>query len=216
MPDTSLEAVLFDYGQVLSAAPDPADWEHLRLLSGLDPATLQHEYWLYRHSYDRGGHTGEFYWKQIAADTGRTYTPQQIESLFEADYQVWARPNQPMLDWAAALQSSGIRTGILSNIGDQMAARFIQRFPWLKKFTHCTWSYALNLAKPEPEIYHAAAAGLGLSVDRILFVDDIQRNIDAAHLLGMNAILYVPGSHDRFLVDMKSRNLTHLLTPTTP
>jgi len=83
------------------------------------------------------------------------------------------------------------------------------RYPWIDEFTHHTWSHALNLAKPEPAIYHHAAEGLRTPPENILFLDDRTENIDAAHAIGMQAILYT--THNAFEEEMHARNLDHLL-----
>ena len=65
-----VDAVLFDYGQVLSGPPDPAAWAVLRAVSGLDEERLHAAYWKFRHDYDRGALTGRSYWDAVAADAG--------------------------------------------------------------------------------------------------------------------------------------------------
>ena len=65
-----VDAVLFDYGQVLSGPPDAAAWGVLRAVSGLDEERLHAAYWKFRHDYDRGTLTGRAYWDAVAADAG--------------------------------------------------------------------------------------------------------------------------------------------------
>ena len=62
-----IRAVLFDYGLVLSAPPDPAAWARMKAITGLDEARFDRAYWLPRHDYDRGTHTGPGYWRTVAA-----------------------------------------------------------------------------------------------------------------------------------------------------
>ncbi len=114
-----------------------------------------------------------------------------------------------MLLFAQHLQNSGIRTGILSNIGDAMTAGLLEKHDWLSAFDHHTWSYAINLAKPEPAIYRHAAEGLRTSSKNILFIDDKAENIAAALALGMQAIQYT--SHNDFEQELRNRGLDHLL-----
>jgi len=211
-----IEAVLFDYGMVLSGPPDPAAWSRLRAISALSEDQLHTEYWLYRHEYDRGTLTAIAYWQKIAAETNRTFTPTQIADLIAADVDLWSQPNPPMIAWAQALQRAGIKTGILSNIGDAMTAGFLQKFAWLAAFNHCTWSYALKMAKPEAAIYQCAAEGLATPPARILFLDDREENIAAAKAAGMQTIYYTSpdaAGHARFLEAMHARGLGSLLTP---
>ncbi|MEU4923613.1 HAD-IA family hydrolase [Streptomyces parvus] len=47
-----------------------------------------------------------------------------------------------------------------------------------------------QVAKPDPAIYRIAAERAGVPIERCLFVDDRQENIDAAAALGMTTALY--------------------------
>ncbi len=204
-----VEAVLFDYGMVLSGPPDPAAWARIRAITGLEEAPLQREYWAHRHDYDRGALTGAAFWHKAAAGAGIVLTPAQVEELIAADTDLWSQINQPMLDWAQRLQRAGVRTGILSNIGDAMTEGLTKRYDWLDRFDHRTWSYALRLAKPEIAIYKAAAEGLRTPVEKILFIDDRAENVAAAEAAGMQAIQY--RDHAAFEREMRERGLEELL-----
>lgn len=204
-----IQAVLFDYGMVLSGPPDPAAWARIRTLTGLDEEPLQREYWAHRHDYDRGALTGVEFWHTVAEGAGSVLTPEQVAGLLEADTDLWGQINQPMLGWAQRLQRAGVRTGILSNIGDAMTDGLLRKHEWLSAFDHHTWSYALKLAKPELEIYRAAAAGLGTPAANILFIDDRAENITAARAAGMQAIQY--SDHASFEREMRERGLDSLL-----
>jgi putative hydrolase of the HAD superfamily len=114
-----------------------------------------------------------------------------------------------MLEWAECLQRAGIRTGILSNMPDAMEAGLRARHRWIETFDHHTWSHSLRLAKPEPAIYLHAAQGLNTAPANILFLDDRNENIEAAHAVGMQAILYT--THHAFEQEMHARGLDHLL-----
>jgi putative hydrolase of the HAD superfamily len=208
---SNIQAVLFDYGLVLSAAPDPAAWERLKQVFGTDEASFHAAYWNYRHDYDRGTRNAVVYWHSVAGDLNATLALSQLEELTAADTDLWTQPNQPMIDWAAALQHAGIKTGILSNLGDAMEAGILARCPWLVNFAHHTFSHRLLIAKPEPAIYQYAADGLAEPPSRILFIDDREENIAAAIAVGMQAIQY--STHKEFLITMRERGYGDLLTP---
>ena len=53
-----VQAVLFDYGMVLSAPPDPAAWLRMKDVTGLTEDLFHHGYWAHRHAYDRGEAAG--------------------------------------------------------------------------------------------------------------------------------------------------------------
>ncbi len=209
-----IKAVLFDFGQVLSLSADPAVWQQMRTLSGLSQADLHREYWAHRHDYDRGALNSQTYWRAVAAGSQTTFTPEQITALIAADVNLWSRLNLPMVEWAQRLQRAGIRTGILSNIGDAMAEGLVAKFDWIAAFDHCIWSHSLKLAKPEAAIYHRAAEGLHTDPSEILFIDDKPENIEAAEAVGMQAIQYHL-DHPAFERELRRRNLDSLLDLST-
>jgi putative hydrolase of the HAD superfamily len=207
---TPVKAVLFDYGMVLSGPPDPAAWARIRTITGLSEDLLQREYWAHRHAYDRGDLTAETYWAKAAAAANIPLTPDTLAGLTAADTDFWGQLNSPMIDWAQSLQHAGIRIGILSNMPDAMAAGLLAKHGgWINRFDHHTWSYALNLAKPEPAIYRLAAEGLSTPPANILFIDDRVENIGPALDLGMQAIQYT--DHAAFLQEMHTRGLAPLI-----
>jgi len=203
-----IEAVLFDYGLVLSGPPDPAAWAQMLNITGLNDEHFHAAYWAPRRAYDRGTHTAAEYWVTAGKHADTHLTPAQITDLIAADTALWTQPNQPMIDWAARLQSVGTRTGILSNLGDEMTAGVLDKMPWLSAFHHRIFSHTLKLAKPEPEIYRHAAEGLETPPAHILFVDDRADNCDAGRAAGMQAIQY--GDHAAFLAEMAQRGWAEL------
>jgi putative hydrolase of the HAD superfamily len=209
MPE--IRAVLFDYGMVLSGPPLPAAWERMKAIAGLDEASFHAGYWAYRHAYDRGTHSGVAYWRLAAGHSGVILDDSQVAALIAADTDLWTQINPPMIEWARRLQAAGIRTGILSNLGDEMHTGVRSRFDWFDDFHHCTFSYLLKLAKPELEIYQHAAAGLETLPQHILFIDDREENILGAQQAGLQTIQY--STHDAFEREMSTRGLDALLHP---
>jgi putative hydrolase of the HAD superfamily len=204
-----VDAVLFDYGQVLSGPPDAAAWGVLRAVSGLDEERLHAAYWKFRHDYDRGALTGRTYWDAVAADTGVRFDDAQVAALMAADIDLWTALNPPMVEWAGRLQQAGVRTGILSNIGDAIGEGVVARLPWLAGFDHCVWSHALRMAKPDAAIYLKTAEALKTAPGRILFIDDREANVAAAAEAGMQTVHYT--THAEFEREMRGRGLAWLL-----
>ena len=209
MPDdcSAIQAVLFDYGVVLSGPPDPAAWARMCAITGLDDSQFRPAYWAFRDHYDRGL-TGRDYWQQTGQHAGLELTSTQIDDLIEADNALWTQVNQPMVDWALRLQAAATLTGVLSNLGDEMTTGVLARQPWLTGFDHLLWSHTLKLAKPEPDIYRHAAEGLGVAPANILFIDDRENNVAGGLAAGMQAILYT--TQPAFELEMETRGLTEL------
>ena len=218
MPDSSqenqtaanhIEAVLFDYGQVLSGPPDPAAWARMRAITCLDEERLHAAYWAFRHDYDRAALSGQAYWHAAAKHAGIALDDPRMDALLAADIDLWTSLNLPMVEWAGRLQHAGIRTGILSNIGDCIADGIVARLPWLAGFYLCIWSHALLMAKPEPAIFFEAAEALATPPAKILFIDDRADNITAAAAMGMQTIHYT--AQDAFECEMRAMGLASLL-----
>jgi putative hydrolase of the HAD superfamily len=207
---TKISAVLFDYGMVLSGPPDPTARRDMEGVLGVNEETFQAAYWKHRDAYDRGTLGGMTYWQSVGRDVHRSLDATQLSTLIEADNDLWTQPNKPMIEWAASLQRAGIKTGILSNIGDAMEAGIRERFPWIAEFAHHTFSHRLGIAKPDPAIYRHAAEGLGVPAGEILFVDDKEENILAARNAGMVAVQY--SSHEAFVEELKRLGLSGLLS----
>ncbi len=203
----TIEAVLFDFGKVLTLAPNPAAWNRMQQISGLTDEDLGTGYWALRDDYDAGLYTGNVYWERVAR---RALTPAEQQSLKAADVDLWTDMNQPMLAWVAELHAAGFRTGILSNMPDAMAEGICERFDWIANFDHTVWSHAFKLRKPQPEIYTVAIEGLGVPAKTILFIDDKEENTLAAEAAGMQTIVY--RDHDQFVDEMRVRGYSALLT----
>ena len=204
-----IHAVLFDYGKVLSGPPDPAAWQRMKEIFAAEEEPFHAAYWNHRDAYDHGTLNGDTYWHAVANDLHLTLNPTQLEDLLAADNTLWTQPNQPMIDWASKLHRTGVKTGILSYLGDAMEAGILRRFHWLQDFAHHTFSHRLGIAKPHPSIYHHAAAGLAVPHNCILFIDDREENVAAAKAAGMNAIQYT--CHEEFVDRMTACGYAHLL-----
>ena len=208
-PGHPVRAVLFDYGKVLSNAEDPTAWAAMVELSGVTEQRFHDAYWEYRHDYDRHTLSAIPYWQAVAKRAGTTFSEPQVHRFLELDVDLWTNMNENMVAFARNLQRAGIRTGILSNIGDAIAQGIVARLPWLSGFYHCTWSYALCLAKPEPAIYLKTAEALDTHPGNILFIDDREENLAAAAALGFHTIRFT--DYESFLTELRTHGHTELV-----
>ncbi|QNI34547.1 HAD family phosphatase [Alloacidobacterium dinghuense] len=186
----AIRAVIFDYGMVLSQAQEPGALNNLLTITGLDRDTFDRHYWTHRHAYDMGKLNGHTYWKQFASDSAIELTATEIERLIENDVLMWCTINEPMLKWAKSLAESGLRIGILSNMGEDTLAYMRQEFSWLGDFDHHTWSCELGIAKPDPAIYTYTCEKLDVAPGEALFLDDKAENIRAAEEVGLVGIQF--------------------------
>jgi len=201
-----MRAIIFDYGEVICHRNQRA-WHDMLAITALDIPEFESIYWRDRHQYDLGHFDGVGFWRRFGAHAGRTFMPEEIRALIEADIRMWTDTDPAMLAWIAALQQHGLRTAILSNMVPEVlhAMRALPRFAWLSGFTHLTWSCELHIAKPDPAIYLHTCDALGLPPGDCLLLDDKPENIRAAKAVGMQGIQFT--DIPQLLQDMAARGL---------
>jgi len=184
------DAVIFDYGGVLSYAPVRADLSALAVRSGIDePLFLQ----VYSNTRDYYGRPPEEYaqhWLQVAGEAGVEASVDAVEKLIAMESDLWMRPNAAVLELARAVKSAGLKTAILSNMTFDLLGRLRDRFDWLKEFEVQIWSCEEGSAKPDMAIYRSCLAALNCEAARALFFDDRPRNVEAGKRLGIEAYTF--------------------------
>ena len=119
-------------------------------------------------------------WAQAA---GMRMHGDEIDVLLAPGYRVI----DEMVALIASLRERGVRTALLTNT-------FLEFRPTLERtidfrlFDEVIESYAVSARKPEPAIYHATAAALGVAHDRIAYLDDFDQNLAPALELGWSVI----------------------------
>jgi len=200
-----LRAVVFDYGMVLTEPQQPEAHATLLRLTGLSQDRFEPLYWADRHAYDEGKLTGLAFWQKLLRDAGIPEEAGLVEELNLWDARMWTTQNPAMLAWQLALKQRGIKTAILSNLGDSVLANIERTFDWLPRFDVLVWSYQLGIAKPDPAIYLHTLRELGTAAGDTLFLDDKLINIEAAQALGMRGIVFT--SVDRLRADLIAAGL---------
>lgn len=196
----ALKAVIFDYGLVLSGPQDPQALQASIRITGLDPDTFHRLYWADRPGYDEGKLTGLAYWERILSAAGMEPCTSTVSELIELDARMWMTENPGMLQWHGLLKAAGLKTAILSNMGDAVAGRIEREVAWIKLFDVRVWSYLWLVAKPYSQIYTRALDLLGIEPGEALFVDDRLVNVEAARALGMHGIVF--SSVERLRADL--------------
>jgi putative hydrolase of the HAD superfamily len=184
-----IEAVIFDYGEVLAHRPSLGEFARMAALFGMDAQPFSKLWDRSRPAYDRGELTAEAYWLQFARDNGAEIGKNQIEQLRQWEVAMWSNLDTAMVAWSRRLNDTAIKTAILSNMHPDLVAK-VKTFDWVQKFTVQTLSAEVGLVKPEPAIFEHTLGALGTVGARTLFVDDREVNIEAARLVGIRAIRF--------------------------
>ncbi len=183
-----LRAVIFDYGMVLTGLPDAAAHNAMIRITGLPADQFENLYWADRHAYDEGKLNGVTFWQNFARDANLSLSAEELDELNRQDARMWTTQNPAMVAWQRKLKAAGIRTAILSNMGDTVLENIQREFRWIDEFDVRVWSFQHHMAKPDPAIYRHTLKELGTRPDESLFVDDKRVNVEAAQALGMKAI----------------------------
>jgi putative hydrolase of the HAD superfamily len=186
----ALRAVIFDYGMVLTGQPNADAHDAMIRITGLPRAEFETIYWADRHAYDEGKLTGLEFWQNLVRDAKLNLDAATIDELDALDARMWTTQNPAMLAWQLKLKQHGIRTAILSNMGDTVLANIQREFDWLPRFDVLIWSFEHKMAKPEAAIYRVTLDKLGTRAEEALFIDDKQANVEAARDLGLVAIQF--------------------------
>jgi putative hydrolase of the HAD superfamily len=186
---SDLRGVIFDYGGVLVEFQPAADLRRLETLAGIEPDSFEAIYWKHRAAYDKDELDGPAYWERVGREVGRSYRPEQIQALIDADTKSWTHQNATMVRWVQALQAAGIATAILSNMGVELRAH-VEQLPWMRAFPVRVYSCELKVKKPDAAIYERCLQELGISPGQALFLDDRVENVEAARALGLRAEVF--------------------------
>lgn len=186
----SLRAVILDYGEVISKPANAAVHRQMIETARVAEDLFDQRYWALRTDYDAGILDSRSYFQKIAQLSGKEFSSQQLNQLAELDARMWMDVNEPMLAWAQELKRAGLRTAVLSNIGEGVLAAMRRGFPWLAGFDRLVWSCELGIVKPDAAIYLHAADSLAVSPEEALFVDNLPRNVAGAEAAGLHGIVF--------------------------
>jgi putative hydrolase of the HAD superfamily len=184
------DAVIFDYGRVLSHSPTRAEVEEFANMVGMSEPPFFQLYSDTRDEYDRGHHDRHEHWQNFARVAGVSLNRDQVESVVEHENRMWLRINPRALELAAQIRSYGVRTAILSNMPPDLLHQIRRDCDWLNDFEVQIWSCEHGIIKPDPRIYCLCLEALACEPRRALFFDDRPRNVEGARRAGMEAHIF--------------------------
>ncbi|MFC0623899.1 HAD family hydrolase [Kribbella deserti] len=183
-----IDTVVFDIGGVL------LDWSPNYLYEELIPDQEQREHFLTNIA------TPEWNMRQ---DAGRTWAdavaelsalhPEHAEwiSAYDAGWLKMARGLiEDTVELVEELRQAGIPTYALTNFSAEKWEVALEAFPVLRDFEGAVVSGVEQTVKPDEKIYRILLERYGLDAARSFYTDDVQRNVDAARAVGLDAELF--------------------------
>jgi putative hydrolase of the HAD superfamily len=195
-----IKALLFDFGGVISKTL--FETHHLTEAAlGLAPGTLT-----WRGPFDPSSDrlwqkmqadeiTEREYWLRRSAEVGELLGEQwhDMQTLVKrargADPDLIVRPEVSALVKEA--KSKGLRLAILSNELDMFyGAALRQRLSLLKNFELIVDATYTGILKPDARAYQTCLDGLRLAPEQCLMIDDQNRNVQGARVLGIASVAF--------------------------
>ncbi|AQY01832.1 HAD family hydrolase [Microbacterium foliorum] len=196
--------IAFDYGEVISIEPSPADRAEILRVAGVqqDAERFWDIYWLHRFALDQGTIGPKEYWQRIERDMGAQWDTAQHHELWLRDFRSWLAIEEGTLGVLIDLQKGGTRMALLSNAGLDFSSYY--RHGLLGDFfDEVVTSGETGIMKPEPGIYRELIDRLGVPATDIVFIDNREENIVGAGALGIEGHVYVgPDELRAYLTDL--------------
>jgi epoxide hydrolase-like predicted phosphatase len=172
----TIRAIIFDCFGVLTEDL----WREFTASLPADEARQAREL---NHAYDAAMISKQEFLQQVYAVTGRH--PDQVEALLDTE----THKNIELLSYIDTLKPT-YKIGMLSNIATPWIRDKFLTAAEQKLFDDMVFSFEVGMTKPDKKIFELACNRLQVLPAETIFVDDVDRNCEAAQELGMKSIIY--------------------------
>ena len=183
-----VRGVVFDVGNVI------VRWDPRTLYSKIFPDPAQRDWFL--------ANVCTMAW-HVAHDAGVPFAdnrapllarfPEHEAAIVAWEQRWWEMFSGPIPETEAAIEAMAAR-GVpmvgLTNMSTETSEGTFAMSPAFGRLQDIVVSAAVGLIKPDPRIFALAAQRAGLAPSELLFVDDSERNTDAAAALGFDVHLF--------------------------
>lgn len=185
---STIQAIVFDYGNVLARFSVPAFLNSLSVYTKLGVEQLKgimkRSSDLIR-SYESGDVTSEEFYEELKERCALTAT---MSEFIDAYVNIFT-PIESTIALVRTLQP-GYRLGLLSNTSEWHFEYEIRRNEAFPLFEAVTVSHLVRARKPSEKIYQDVLRKLALPPQVCVYIDDIEEYALAATALGMTGIHY--------------------------
>ena len=192
----AIKNVVFDVGNVL-VPWDPAGIEARALgrarveAEGFVPPLRGNPVWI---AVNRGELSLEEAKARYVAEQG--FAAGDIDALWEALFAAFPliTDTRAMMD---ELKEAGYRLFAITDNVHEVVAHLKQEYDFFDLFEAAAVSAELGVLKPDPRIYRWLLDAGGIEASESVFLDDVQRNVDGAKAVGMEARLFTTATTAR-------------------
>ena len=192
----TIKAIIFDLGGVLLRTADFTPRDQLATRLGMSRYEL--EEFIFGGESGRQAQSGEIavqqHWENLRRQIN--YSPQEFKALLD-EFFAQDEMDQTMMDYVRRLHQN-YKTALLSNAWDDLRQVIAERWHFEDVFDAMIISAEVGLVKPDPRIFRLALERLGVEAEQAIFVDDMQRNVEGAKAVGLQAIQFQTSKQMRF------------------
>jgi HAD superfamily hydrolase (TIGR01509 family) len=182
-----VDAVIFDLGNVLIAVYEQRGAARFAERTGKTAAEVEAYFRATPHTTELalGKQTRRQFYRTVAHDLGFAGSYEEFADAWSDVFE----PIEPMVELAQSLAERRPRL-ILSNTNVIHMEFIAARYSWVMEFDALILSHEVGLLKPDRAIYDLAVQRTGLPAERVLFIDDLQANVDGARAAGLQAVRF--------------------------
>ena len=183
-----IKNVVFDIGNVLAGFT----WEKFyhsfgyseEIFEKLANATVRNPFW---NEMDRGKFTDEELLEGFIKNDPSV--EKEIREVFE-NVEGMIQRYDYALPWIRELKAQGYHVYVISNFAHKAHEDCIKALDFLDELDGGILSYQVRLIKPSPEIYQLLCSRYDLKAGECVFIDDLEKNVEAARKEGMKGLVF--------------------------
>jgi FMN phosphatase YigB (HAD superfamily) len=183
-----IELVAFDMGNVLTMVDEVPPSAELARLSGSTVQEVTEACYTKPRKYEI--ETGRQSWLEFVEQTRQVLDFEISEPEFRRIFGSSTIPDKRMFDLVDSVVAQK-RIAFCSNTHEVHWDLERDRMPSGRKMDPAIVSYKVGASKPEPAIYEALIEQSGVEPGRILFIDDLEENIEGAAKLGIAGLVFL-------------------------
>ncbi len=189
--EMAIRAVVFDIGGVLEITPRTGWVEKWEARLHLEPGELDErlmDVW-------KDGSSGKISEEEQSVGEIMGMDQGQVEALMADLWEEYlGELNVELAAYFASLRPR-YQTAILSNSFAGARGKEQARYQFAEMCDLIIYSHEEGIAKPERRIFELTCVRLGVQPTEMIFLDDVERCVAAAHEFGIHAILFQETAH---------------------
>jgi putative hydrolase of the HAD superfamily len=193
------KAVIFDYGDVLTFHNSDVIVEFYCETFQL----TQEEFEGAKLAKKISGESDDQFWTSLAYKKGITL-PIDWQEKYKEVIRKSLGADERMYRLVDEIKKKNIKVGLFSNIRKDWV-KTAQSYGLFQPFDPCIFACDIGVEKPDPKAYQILLDTLNLSATEIVFIDDRPENVEAAQIMGIDAIKFE--SSEQIREELQKREL---------